>query len=252
MKIAGLEKCSFVDFPSKLAAVVFTAGCNWSCFYCHNRQVARNHGAGILDESQVLTWLETRRGLLDAVVLSGGEATLQPRLVDFVRMVKAMGFAAKLDTNGTRPEVLRTLLGEGLLDYVAMDIKAPMAQYETFCGARVDHDAVNQSIDLLLLGDVDYEFRTTVVPQLSESDVIAIARRIMGARRFVLQQYRRPAIESQDPRLDVWPHEPSWPRHVLGELKTLVRCVETRGFEAVASENTVRHSAQKTQQKVVA
>ncbi len=170
MKIAAIQRTSFVDYPGKIAAVVFTPGCNLDCFYCHNRMLLGNDGnyAGTTPVSQVLEYLRERQGLLDAVVLSGGEPTLQPGLADFIHEIRELGYRVKLDTNGTHPTVLALLLDAGLVDYVAMDVKAPPEKYDSICGVSVDHDSIDKSIGLVLSGPVTYEFRTTVVPQLTE------------------------------------------------------------------------------------
>lgn len=241
MRIAGLEKCSFVDYPGHLAAVVFTQGCNWNCFYCHNRSlVGPQQQMTLVEEPDVLSLLESRHGLLDGVVITGGEPTLQPDLPEFIRKVKAMGFKVKLDTNGTRPEVVSALLAEGLVDYVAMDLKAPLQKYETVCGTSVDLKAVSETIDLVMASGVEYEFRTTIVPQLDEKDVLDIAKRIQGARRFVLQQYRKPtgAAPDSDPRLNAAPHESTWPWTFIGEVSPLVGSCEMRGFEQRRTSET--------------
>ena len=233
MKIAGIEKTSFVDFPGKLAAVLFTPGCNLDCFYCHNRSLLG--GTGRFETyypETLMEWLKERAGFLDGVVITGGEPTLQPDLAAFIRRIRTVGYAVKLDTNGTRPGLLGDLVNERLLDFVAMDLKAPMEKYEAFCGAPVDHGAINASIDLLLSDRVDYEFRATVVPQLTEDDLVAMSRRIRGAKRFVLQQYRRPEPFDgfTDPRLDDTPHSPEWAARVALRLEDFVACCETRGF----------------------
>ncbi|MCX5772335.1 MAG: anaerobic ribonucleoside-triphosphate reductase activating protein [Candidatus Hydrogenedentes bacterium] len=237
MNIAGVEKCSFVDYPGRLAAVFFVPGCNWNCFYCHNQTLLRNEGLRPrVSREEAFNLLNARRGLLDGVVVTGGEPTLQSGLREFIAAVRDLDYLVKLDTNGSRPQVLGALLAEGLLDYVAMDLKAPMPKYEAVCGAPVDHRHINESIDLIMSSDVEYEFRTTVVPQLTHADVVAIARRIQGARRYVLQQYRNPALYSpdeknHDPRLDAPPHESAWPAHVLAEIDRHVVECETRGFQ---------------------
>jgi pyruvate formate lyase activating enzyme len=238
MLISGLEKCSFVDYPGHLSAVVFTGGCNWNCFYCHNHEIAhRQKAQPALDVDSVLDWLRARRDLLDCVVVSGGEPTLHNDLPHFVARLHDMGYRVKLDTNGSRPACLRTLIKANLLDYVAMDIKAPLSKYDHFCDAAVEHSAVNESIDLLLLGELDYEFRTTVVPQLTADDIWDISQRIQGARRYVLQQYRPPTGLGEDPRLDAAPHTPAWLSHMADRLNGVVRQVLTRGFERVARES---------------
>ena len=234
MRIAGIEKCSFVDYPGYLAAVFFTGGCNLDCYYCHNHSLVREPDAGVqtwFDTEVALAWLDERRGFLDGVVITGGEPTLQPDLADFIRAVRAKGYRIKLDTNGTRPAILRELVDAGLLDYVAMDIKAPIEKYEAVCGVPVDYRVINESIDIIMAGRVDYEFRTTVLPQLTEADVVAMARRIRGARRYILQQYRRPETEHADPRLDLPPHASAWPLGFLHKLEDIVQSCTVRGFE---------------------
>lgn len=239
MLISGLEKCSFVDYPGNLAAVVFTGGCNWNCFYCHNHEIAhRQNNSPLLDTNSVLDWLHARRDLLDCVVISGGEPTLHVDLPHFIARLKDIGYKVKLDTNGSRPGCLRTLIRANLVDYVAMDIKAPIAKYDHYCDTPVEHSAVNESIDMLLLGELDYEFRTTVAPQLTADDVIDISQRIRGARRYVLQQYRRPAIDGIDPRLDAPPHSPKWLSEVADRLEGVVYQVLTRGFQRTAQKST--------------
>lgn len=188
MKIAGQNKCSFSDYPGRLAAVVFTPGCNLDCFYCHNRGLI-GQDSGEAPEN-FLAWLADRRGLVDAVVVSGGEPTLQEGLAGFLQKVRGMGFLTKLDTNGTQPDVLRELIEYRLVDYVAMDVKAPPSRYGEMTGRSGFAAAIEDSIGVLLKGRTPYEFRTTFSPPLRTPDAVAIARQIAGARKYVLQQYR--------------------------------------------------------------
>jgi len=200
MKISGLKKCSMVDYPGKMAAVVFVPTCNMDCYYCHNRWLLSDETteAGRHTEDEVFALLEQRRGLLDGVVVTGGEPTLQPGLERFIVEVREMGYPVKLDTNGTRPDIVSDLVRNQIVDYVAMDIKAPPARYEAicgrqmrgFCGSSIDLDAIEASIQVLLRGTVDYEFRTTVAPELTRDDFVSMANWIRGAKRYVLQQYR--------------------------------------------------------------
>lgn len=192
MRIANLQKTSFIDYPGKLAAIVFTQGCNFRCPYCHNPElVDPAQWRDVIALDAVLDFLESRRGKLEAVVITGGEPTLQKGLAEFVAAVKQLGFLVKLDTNGTAPDLLASLIDRRLLDYVAMDIKAPLDRYELVTRCGVDLAAVAASIDLLLGGDVAYEFRTTLVEELlSVDDVLAIAQRIRGARLYALQNFR--------------------------------------------------------------
>lgn len=242
MRIVAIEKFSLIDYPRQLAAVFFTPGCNLNCFYCHNRALLMASDVQSWMGAEVaLAWLDDRKGFLDGVVITGGEPTLQPGLAEFIRVIRSKGYLVKLDTNGTRPEVLQALLDEGLLDYVAMDLKAPRERYAEICGAPVDSAAIDKSIALLIGGSVDYEFRTTVAPQLEAEDILAMAGRIQGARRYILQQFRRPAPEASafnDPRNAVAPHTSRWPEEVLDQVRLMVETCETRGFDA--AERTPR------------
>ncbi len=234
MKIAGVVKCSLVDYPGKLAAVVFTQGCNLRCSYCHNRTLI-DAGSVMcaMTPEKVVEWLRCRRGLLDAVVVSGGEPTLQPGLAGFISDVRALGYLAKLDTNGTHPEVVASLIDAKLLDYVAMDIKAPAEKYEAICGVPVEQGAIEKSIAMLMDGHIDYEFRTTIIPQLTHEDVLAIGHRIHGASLYVLQQYRevRAGESSGRPGWSRVSHAPLWLEDARHHLKQTVNACRTRGFE---------------------
>jgi pyruvate formate lyase activating enzyme len=232
MKIAGIEKCSLVDYPGKLACAFFAPACNMNCLYCHNRHLLRKEAENhCLAPDAIRAFLTKRRGFLDGVVISGGEPTLHPGLGDFACEVRAMGFPVKIDTNGTRPETIRRLIASGAVDYISMDVKAPLAKYEAICGAPVKIAGIEESIDLLLEGRVEYEFRTTVPPQLNADDLSAIAERIRGARLYVLQQCRMPKAGDTLARiLSGQPsHSPEWLRHMAGRLSPLVQRCETRG-----------------------
>ncbi len=227
MKLAGLMPCSFVDYPDHLSAVVFAPGCNMKCFYCHNAQIASCNG---LEQSvqvpDVLDLLRRRRGMLEAVVVSGGEPTLQPGLTGFCRQVKDLGYRVKLDTNGTCPDVLAELIRRRLVDYVAMDIKAPQGRYRRICRTDVDLRAVDESILQLLTGRVDYEFRTTFAPPLRSNDICRIATWISGARRYFLQQYKPQLAQKPAPRA----HTDAYVLHAAGLVSPFVRHVGVRGL----------------------
>ncbi|MCP4640749.1 MAG: anaerobic ribonucleoside-triphosphate reductase activating protein [bacterium] len=236
MKIAGLQKCSLVDWPGKVSATVFTPGCNLDCFYCHNRNLlAAKPEFALHEANDVLTWLTRRVGAVDGVVISGGEATLQPGLVSFARRVQDLGFSVKLDTNGTQPRVLERLFEEELLDYVAMDVKATRERYDDICGTPVSESAVDASICLIRGAGIDYEFRTTCVPELTEDDMVSIARRVAGARSLIFQQYRRPpGVSANAPRFAAPPHTADWFRCVLERVEGLVQQCATRGVSELA------------------
>jgi len=235
MKIAAIHRTSFVDYPGKMAAVVFAQGCNLNCSYCHNRTLVANDSAlkGVADR-EVIGYLRKRQGLLDAVVITGGEPTIQPDLAVFMEQLRRLGYFVKLDTNGTRPVALKTLMHERLLDYVAMDIKAPMNKYEAVCGVAIDTTALEQSIETLLAGTTDYEFRTTLIPNLTREDILTIGRRIQGARRYVLQRYREPEQAIQLPHLQIRESSPdsTWIYSIVEDLKHVVHRCHSRGFDA--------------------
>jgi len=234
MQIAVVVKCSFVDFPGKIAAVVFTPGCNLNCFYCHNRELIDADSVPCATTpGRVVEWLKFRLGILDAVVVSGGEPTLQPDLAGFISDVRAIGYLVKLDTNGTRPNVLASLIDAELLDYVAMDIKAPPDKYDAVCGVKVDQGAIDESIALLIDGRVDYEFRTTIIPQLTPEDILAIGNRIRGANSYFLQRYRE--LKSTDAsHAAQWASPngaPPWIKEARQKLSSIVKHCTIRGFD---------------------
>ena len=191
MKIVGIQKLTLLDYPGKVACTVFLNGCNFRCPYCHNATLLSHGIEDAVSEDEFFAFLEKRRGLLDAVCISGGEPTLRPELPDFCRRIKALGYRIKLDTNGTAPKVLASLIGDGLLDYVAMDIKAPLFDYPELLSADSDAPArIAQSIDFLLHGSLPFEFRTTLVSEMiDESGIRDIASLLAGAPRLFLQKF---------------------------------------------------------------
>ena len=174
MNIAGLLKTATIDFPHRLAAVVFTAGCNYDCGFCHNRGLLT--ATDFEDNGEVMRFLEKRAGLLDGVVISGGEPTLQKDLLGFARAVKELGYDVKLDTNGSNPGVVDGLLSGGLVDYVAMDYKAPLARYPEICGAQAD--GFLETLGLLRASDAEWELRTTMIPQIGRDELRGMAEAV--------------------------------------------------------------------------
>jgi pyruvate formate lyase activating enzyme len=192
MQIKGWVKTSLIDYPGRIATVVFTGGCNLRCPYCQNANLVL-HPASLADVEpvEILRLLARRRGLIDGVVITGGEPTLQRDLDGFVGELKELGLAVKLDTNGYRPQALRELLERDLLDFVALDVKAPLAKYASAAGGAVDVQRIEESVRLVLASEIDHEFRTTVVPGIVEpEDIEDMAKLISGAGKYVLQQFR--------------------------------------------------------------
>jgi len=196
-KIVHILPLSLMDYPGKLACVFFFAGCNLRCPFCYNAELVLPElwkGFRPLGWEEVKNWLRERAGFLDGVVLTGGEPTLSPEIKRISSELKELGFLVKLDTNGTNPEVLEELLGEGLVDYVALDLKAPFFRYPEYTGKEGEEilRAVKRSVEAVLGKARDYEFRTTVAPGLSKEDLLSIAREIPCAKRYVLQPFFLP------------------------------------------------------------
>lgn len=190
MIFGGLEKCTLIDYPGKTACMIYTIGCNFRCPYCHNPELVDETCEVAITEDEVLDFLDTRKGLLDGVVITGGEPTMHDDLLPFIEKVKAKGYLVKLDSNGTRPEMLKEAIGKNLVDYIAMDIKSPIAKYSQIVARPVDAEKIRKSIELLMASPVEYEFRTTVVKALlSEEDILEIGREIQGAKRYYLQAF---------------------------------------------------------------
>ena len=191
MIIGGFQRFSLIDYPGKICAIIFTQGCNFRCPYCHNRELVNPKlFQEPIDENDIFRFLEKRKGKLDAVEITGGEPTLQPDLIEFMRKIKAMGFLIKLDTNGTNPEVVEKIIKNKLVDYIAMDVKAPLEKYEKVVRAKVDKQKIKEAISLIMNSHIDYEFRTTIIKNiLTKEDIIDIAKTIKGSKLYVLQKF---------------------------------------------------------------
>ena len=189
MQIAGLQKSSLIDYPEKIACIVFTQGCNFRCGYCHNPELFEKREP-LLSTKAFFEFLKTRQNKLDGVVITGGEPTLQKDLKDFIYEIKNLGFLVKLDSNGTNPNIIENLLKENLLDYIAMDIKAPLNKYEKIINIKVNTENIQKSINLIVNSNIDYEFRTTVIKtQLNYEDFKEIGKLINSAKKYYLQKF---------------------------------------------------------------
>ncbi len=191
MTIGGLQKLTLLDYPGKLACTVFLAGCSLRCPYCHNPALVVSDGTNAaLSEDELFAFLSSRVGKLDGVCVSGGEATVHPELPVLLSMIRELGFAVKLDTNGTNPRMLTEILHEGLADYIAMDIKNCPARYAETCGGMDVLASVADSVHLLMNGDTPYEFRTTVCTNLHTAEGMReIGEWLHGAKRYFLQPF---------------------------------------------------------------
>ena len=192
MKLIGLQKMTVLDFPGRVACIVFTFGCNFRCPFCHNASLVMGEGESDITEEEFFAYLKKRQGILDGVVVTGGEPLLQKDIEDFLRKIKSLGYEIKLDTNGTFPEKLKNIVNEGLVDYVAMDIKNAPEYYAINSGKEdIDLTKIKESVYFLINeAQVEYEFRTTVVAQFhSESVMDEIGEMIKGAKNYYLQGF---------------------------------------------------------------
>ena len=205
MEIGGLEKSTLIDYPGKVTCTVFIIGCNFRCPFCYSSELVLPEKMAEqpkIAEKAFFDFLKERQGLLEGVVICGGEPTIHKDLPDFIKRIKDLGFLLKLDTNGSNPEMLRELMQKGLVDYVAMDIKAPLgAKYDLATGVKVDLDKIKESIEIIKGSGVDYEFRSTIVPSIhSKEDVIQMAKDISPAKKYYLQNFR--GEKTIDPRFE--------------------------------------------------
>ncbi len=191
MIIHGLQKLTLVDYPGKCACILFSGACNFRCPFCQNGSLVLSpENEPVIPEDEIFSFLEKRKRMLEGVVVTGGEPTINSDLIPFLGRIKEIGYSVKLDTNGYMPKVLEDAVRSGFVDYVAMDIKTSLDEYSVLSGVKTDTERIEESIDFLLSGEVDYEFRTTVVEELhNASNFEKIGEKIKGARRYFLQSF---------------------------------------------------------------
>jgi len=231
VQIKAFAHASLIEYPAHIADVVYVGACNFRCPYCYNVDlVLRPQALPDIEPAQILQGLEARKGFIDGVVVTGGEPTLQPDLVEFLTDARQLGVAVKLDTNGYRPDVLQECLERNVLDYVAMDLKSSFPKYQQAAGVPVRVELLKQSVDLLLHSGIDYEFRTTVVPGLVDlSDVQAIVRTISGGKRYYLQSFRPGKTLAQGPDTPVTSPSPELLKRMADLAAPHVQEVGIRG-----------------------
>lgn len=191
MEIGGLQKTTLIDYPGCIAATVFTIGCNFRCPFCYATELVlleKIKDQPRISEKDFFEFLTSKKGLLDGVCICGGEPTIHKDLPQFCQKIKKSGFLVKLDTNGSNPDIVKKLIDEKLVDYIAMDIKSPKEKYETYTNKKIDLSLIEKSINLLKENRIDYEFRTTVAPGLEKEDIINIAQWIGPAKKYFLQE----------------------------------------------------------------
>jgi len=232
MDIHGLQKVTLIDFPKQVACTVFLDRCNFRCGFCFNPKLALGKETNFnMRGQEFLEFLKKRKNLLDGVCITGGEPTMHPELAEFCGKIKGMGFLVKLDTNGSNPGMLKTLINKKLVDYIAMDIKAPLEKYDEIVGAKVNKEAIRESIALIMNSGIDYEFRSTLLPKFhSAQDMEKMASMVEGADLYCLQQFN-PNAEMIDNELK---KERKFIKEELEALKKIaeryVKKVELRGI----------------------
>ena len=224
--IGGIQRTSLLDFPDKISAIVFTQGCNFNCGYCHNPDLL-NSKKDIYSTDVFFEFLDKRKGKLDGVVITGGEATLQPDLITFIKEIKARGFLVKLDTNGYRPDVIEQALL--FIDYIAMDIKAPLKKYNEITRINIDTQKIEKSIEIIMNSKVDYEFRTTVLKsQLNYSDFEEIGQLIHGAEKYYLQKFEAKTEINDEKLKEEKTYSNEEFNEIIAKLKKYIKKVELR------------------------
>ncbi len=232
MVFSGFQKLTLLDFPQKTAAIVFTKDCNFRCPFCHNASLVFDRAPEVFSEEEILAYLDKRKKLLDGLSITGGEPLMQEGLADFIRRVKAIGYAVKLDTNGSYPERLAALLDEGLLDYVAMDIKNSEREYGKTAGISngLLLDRVKESIRIVMASGIGYEFRTTLVKGLHTAEsVLAAAELIRGAERYYLQRFTDSGDLIAPEGLSAFSYDEM--RSLLEAAQTVIPTAALRGVE---------------------
>jgi len=231
MFIGALQKTTLSDFPGKVACIVFLVNCNFKCRFCYNKELTafkffKKSKRELIDEKDFFAFLESKKKMLDGVVITGGEPTVSPGLYNFIKKIKSLGFSVKLDTNGTNPQIIKKLLSENLVDYVAMDVKAPPLKYFEITQSKISFEKIAESIELLRVSRIPHEFRTTLYPKLTSADLIEMSSFLKG-EKWLLQNFQpRQALDPSARKLK--PLKPSEIKKVIAEIKDIVD-VKLRG-----------------------
>lgn len=190
MKIGGVQKTSLIDYPNKICAVFFASGCNFRCPYCYNSKLVFNK-TKLIDEKWINRFLEERKNFLDAILLSGGEITAQPDFVEFIRKIKKYGYLVGIETNGSNPDAIKKVIDGELISFIAMDIKSDLKTYDKAARVNVDKEKIKKSVELIKNSNIEYEFRTTVIPGLFDESIAEnIGKWLKGSKKYVLQQFK--------------------------------------------------------------
>jgi pyruvate formate lyase activating enzyme len=230
MKLGGFQKTSLLDYPDTISAIIWTIGCNFRCPFCYNKDLVLSN-VGTIPEEEILGFLINRKGLLEGLVISGGEPLMQKDVLEFVEKVKKIGYLIKIDTNGMFPEKLKELIGKKLIDYIAMDVKAPKNKYDKLSGVKTDIKKIEKSIEIIRNSAPDYEFKTTFTPKLlKKEDIISIAKWLKGSKRFYLQQFKNDAILVSTQLQNYEPYSKEILIETLNEIKSYFEKCDVRGI----------------------
>jgi len=230
MKIGGMQKTSLLDYPDKISAIIWTVGCNFRCPFCYNKDLVFGKAEEISEE-EIFSFLKKRKGLLEGLVISGGEPLMHKDITSFIEKVKKLKYLVKIDTNGTFPEKLKELIDKNLVDYVSMDVKAPKSKYDSLSGIKTDIKKIEKSIELLKNSNVSYEFKTTFVPNLLEKkDIIEIAKWLDGSKKYYLQQFKNNTSLISDKLQMVSPHPKDELIEILNVIKPYFEVCDVRGI----------------------
>jgi pyruvate formate lyase activating enzyme len=228
--IKGFQKFSLIEYPGKISAIFFVGKCNFRCHFCYNIDLVDNYEKlPDIHEKEILEFLSTRKGLLDGVAVTGGEPTVHKDLPEFMKKIKELGFLSMLETNGSNPGMIKELIDKKLVDYIAMDIKAPLEKYEEVVGVKVDKEKIQESIDIIRKSGVDYEFRTTVIPKIfDEKSALAIGEWLKGSKRYFLHQFIPDKTLNESYR-KIKPYPPEKLKEFVEMMKPFFEFVDVRG-----------------------
>ncbi len=229
--IKGLQKLSLIEYPGKLSAIVFVGKCDFRCHFCYNIDLVKNYKKlPDIPEKKILNFLKKRKGLLDAVSITGGEPTIHKGLPTLMKKIKDLGFLVMIETNGSNPKMIKELVDNKLVDYIAMDIKAPIKKYDKITGVKVDKNKIQESVDIIRNSGINYEFRITVVPKyFNKTDALAIGKWLKGSTLLYLQQFRPEKILDKDLE-KIKPYPPEKLKEFTKILKPYFDSVKIRGI----------------------
>lgn len=229
--IKGFQKLSLIEYPGKIVAIVFVGNCNFRCPFCYNIDLVLNYKRmPTIPEKDIIDFMSKRKGLLDGVSITGGESTIYPDLPKFAKKIKDMGFLVMIETNGSNPKMIKKMINEKLVDYIAMDIKAPLEKYDEAAGVKVNKKNIQESIEIISSSGIDYEFKTTVVPKLfNKKDALAIGKWLKGSKMLFLQQFR-PDKTLDESYQKIKPYPPEKLKKFAEVMKPFFESVKVRGI----------------------